>query len=218
MTTKTAVLSALTTALVLALPIYAAAHGNRPRPRMLYLDHIDAQVQVLVSSDQGLHLTLDDGARWQWVCEDIIGYDVYTFGIAGTAADPKERTWLAGGIGLTQDSPPAEIDGLYLSQDGGCNWTPATGILEGHWTSVIAVNPDAPDEVLVGTQHSTKPNGVAISEDAGATWTWTELRDLQGEAANRKRWINGMVRAGDAQVVYASSAHALHTSLDGGNT
>ena len=206
--------------LVGAAPDQAGAHGFRPLPRMLYQEPSDERVQVLVSSDQGLHLTLDGGGSWYWVCEDIIGYDVFSFAMAGPESeDPRTRTWIAGGIGQTQEGEAQDIDGVYLSRDGGCNWSPAGGALAGQWTSVIRVHPERPEEILVATQHASMGNGVAISEDSGESWSWTALTDIEGELFSRRRWVNGMVRAASApDVVYASSTNALHTSTDGGRT
>ncbi|MEO1271566.1 MAG: hypothetical protein AAFX99_26025, partial [Myxococcota bacterium] len=207
--------------LVGAVADVADAHGLRPIPRMLYQEPNDDDLQVLVSSDQGLHLTQDGGDTWYWVCEDIIGSDVYAFSVAGPVVEDatEPRTWIAGGIGQTQGGQPQDIDGVYLSQDAGCNWTPATGALAGQWASVILTHPERLDEVLVATQHANRTNGVAITEDGGQTWVWTELEGIDGVLFARNRWVNAMVRASaDPEVVYASTTNAMHTSTDGGRT
>jgi len=188
-------------------------HGTRPVARTVYAPTHQPDFVTLVSSDLGLHISFDGGETFYWMCEDIIGYDVQTFAVAGPVnADVRQRTWLAGGQGITVAADPVHVDGIYISHDGGCNWTPPGGVLAGQWVSAISVHPDRLDEVLVSTQHVEKPNGVAISSDAGATWEWTELRD-------QTRLINAMLRApSDPERVYAAAEDRIWRSDDGGHT
>jgi MYXO-CTERM domain-containing protein len=192
----------------------AYAHGGQPVPRSLYVDPFDHNMQTLVSSDLGLHTSPDGGETWHWICEDIVGFDVRDFALAGSGELPaSERVWLSGGVGITQGEAAGEyVDGLYLSEDGGCNWSPVGGILAGQWVGVISVDPAQPEVVVVATRHINLPNGVAYSEDSGRTWQWSNID-------SEDRELKSMVRApGNSAVLYASATQKLLRSEDGGRT
>lgn len=199
--------------LLLGGGVGAQEHGTVPIARSVYVDQAEPGFRALVSSDLGLHVTWDRWATSFWVCEDIIGYDVETFALAGEpTGDPRERVWLAGGPGATLDEVPVPVDGLWRSVNGGCDWAPVGGVMAGQWARRLLVHPERPSEVLVATQHFEKPNGVAISEDAGATWRWTGLEGVEQR-------LNGLVRApSDPSRLYASAPHGLWRSEDGGAT
>lgn len=192
----------------------AWAHGGQPIPRAIYTDPLQDDLRALISSDLGLHISTDAGATWYWLCEDVVGFDVQAFALAGPPADdPRQRVWLAGGVGLGQGELAGEfVPGLYRSTDGGCNWSPVAGDVDQQWTAALSVNPDNPNEVVVATRHINLDNGLAISEDAGATWRWSSVKD-------EPRYFTTLVRApGNPQVLYAANAAYLLRSLDGGRT
>ena len=197
-------------ALVLSsTPLYA--HGGRPIPRKLYVDPA-GQLMAVVSSDLGLHVTEDGGETWYWICEDIIGFDVRDFALVGEATgDVAGRVWLAGGTGITQDEEPVFVPGLYSSTDGGCNWSVVDGGFGGQWASGISVHPGLPNHVVVTTDHTSMPNGIARSEDGGASWTWV--------VADQETKLGTLYRAeSDPEVLYASATTHLLRSDDGGRT
>ncbi len=201
--------------MVLGICGTALAHGGNPIPRKFYQDPLNQDVQVVVSSDQGLHLSEDGGDTWYWICEDIIGFDVLDFALAGPVTDnPADRVWLAGGLGLAEGERAGEfVPGLYRSTDGGCNWQPTQGAMTDQWASAISVNPQAPDEVVVTTTHLNLPNGIAFSEDAGLNWSWTNVEGLEDTS------FTTLLRAtSDPQRLYASSDRYLLRSTDGGRT
>lgn len=188
----------------------AQAHGGQPRARGLFTDPVGGgELLAVVSTDLGLHVSRDGGQSWYWICEDATSFDVMDFALAGSpTGDPAARVWLAGGIGLNDDGEV--IPGLYASQDGGCNWEPVGGALERQWISALSVHPEAHSEVLAASAHSELPNGVALSQDAGLTWAWTGLADLQEP-------VTSLLRApSDPEVVYASTRGGIWRSGDGG--
>ena len=189
----------------------AWGHGGRPVPRKIYNDPA-GQLQAVVSSDLGLHVTEDEGNTWFWICEDIVGFDVVDFGLAGTVgASASDRVWLAGGTGITQDVEPVFVSGLYRSTDGGCNWQPAGGGFGEQWTSGLSVNPQRPGRVVVTTDHTAMSNGIAVSDDGGLTWTWAiEGRDTK---------FGTLFRApSDPDVLYATATSSIVRSDDDGAT
>ncbi len=199
---------------VVAVSASAWAHGGRPVPRKIYVDPDNSDNQALVSSDLGLHVTSDGGQSWFWICEDIVGFDVQTFALAGRSGGaPADRVWLAGGIGITDGVDAGRyVPGLHRSLDGGCNWAPTEGILATQWVSSISVDPDDPDKIVVTTRHLLEPNGIALSDDAGASWRWSNVEGL-----NRR--LNSLTRApSDPSILYASSTTELWRSEDGGQT
>jgi MYXO-CTERM domain-containing protein len=144
-----------------------------------------------------------------------VGYDVLAFELAGEVTqDPRERVWLAGGEGISDRAEDVGkvVPGMYRSVDGGCNWGPVGGALEGQWVSALSVDPEAPNVVIAGTRHNAMPNGIAVSQDAGATWAWTNAQGLP-------RKVNSLLRApSDPRRLYASSSDRLWRSSDGGLT
>jgi hypothetical protein len=186
------------------------SHGGRPVPRKFYVDG-HGQLQAVLSSDLGIHVTEDDGDSWYWICEDAVGFDVRDFALAGALGDRAgDRVWLVGGAGGDPEGDPA-FSGLYRSRDGGCNWEGLVGDFGGHWVSGISVNPDQPSRVIVTTNHPSTPNGIALSDDAGDTWSWV----IQG----RETRIGSLVRTpSDPSVVYAAATSHLLVSEDDGLT
>lgn len=204
-------LSLLSVGLILFSSGVAAAHGGRPVPRKLFVDPA-GQLQAVVSSDLGLHVSEDEGDTWLWICEDIIGYDVRDFGLTGSpGGSAGDRVWLAGGTGITQDDEPVFVSGLYRSLDGGCNWEPVGGGFGEQWTSALSVNPDQPNRVIVTTDHTAMPNGIAVSDDGGTTWDWV----IEGSETK----FGSLLRApSNPNILYASSTSALVRSEDDGAT
>jgi hypothetical protein len=170
------------------------------------------QLETVVSSDLGLHVSEDGGESWYWICEDIIGFDVVAFGLTGEAgASAGDRVWLAGGTGITQDEEPMFISGLYRSVDGGCNWEAVGGGFGEQWTSGLSVNPTAPSRVVVTTDHTMMPNGIALSDDGGATWRWP----VEGSETK----LGTLLRApSDPNVLYATATTAILRSRDDGES
>jgi photosystem II stability/assembly factor-like uncharacterized protein len=187
-------------------------HEGAAKPRSLYQDEVSQGFRAWLSSDVGLHLSLNGGKSWRWVCEDLFGGDVRSFALAGEdQGDVRQRVWLVGSFGRDLETR-APLPGLYLSTDGGCSWDQPQGALRGRWVSALSVSPQAPNEVLAGSADLTGDNGVALSTDAGRSWRWTSIKGVAGP-------LRSILRApSDPKVVYAATRRRAWRSQDGGRT
>jgi hypothetical protein len=185
-------------------------HEGEARPQQFFFDEGVGELKALLSSDVGLHVSQGEG--WYQICEDLFGGDVRSFALAGAASgDPRRRAWLVGSFGrsLPDRSPRA---GFFRSVDGGCSWSEPEGALKGRWVSAISTRRERPEEVLAASADLTGGNGVALSEDAGASWSWTGLRGVSGP-------VEVLLRApSDGARVYASWRRGAWRSEDGGRS
>jgi hypothetical protein len=131
----------------------ASANGRYPAANQLVVAPSDART-LLLRATFGFLLSHDDGATWDWICEDAVGY-------AGQQ-DPAVGV-TAGGSLLS-----GSFEGLSVSLDGGCNWAFAAGGLQN--VVDLAVHPDAPQQAVAVS------NAFAGSSDAGNLYrsqVWT---------------------------------------------
>ena len=96
--------------------------------------------------------------------------------------------------------------GLYLSEDGGRNWT-AIPEMRGQSVRSLARSPSQPDEIVAGTLQ-----GVFRSNDNGAHWSQispvgsTEIHEIESLA----------IDPNDPNVIYAGTWHLPWKTVDGG--
>jgi hypothetical protein len=141
------------------------------------------------------------------------------FGIFKTINGAADR-WLiaSGGIknavhALAVDPVDASIAyagtdaGLFKTTDGGTQWTKVPALPAGRFSSVV-VAPSARNVVYVGSGDG----GVAVSTDAGATWTIGDLRVPAGALAVDP-FVPTTAYAGS---VRGSNAFVARVSADGG--
>jgi photosystem II stability/assembly factor-like uncharacterized protein len=119
----------------------------------------------------GLWYTHNNGTSFTPVMDNS-----QTQNIGDIAVDWKTNTiWVGTGENNASRSSYAGI-GLLKSQDGGASWQPM-GFNEAHHFGKIEINPNNPDEVVVGVVgHLYTPNperGVYKTTDGGKTWEQT---------------------------------------------
>jgi hypothetical protein len=190
----------------------ARANGRYPAANQLVLAPGDPRVLVLRTTF-GILVSHDEGAHWDWVCEDAVGY-----GEAGTGdEDPA--------IAVTQSLAilAGTQEGLAVSPDTGCSWAFAPNI--GPWATDVALRRDQPGSALAlaRTVVATPIDGGAtvspalfLTSDDGATWApygtalgeffWPTTVDV-APSDHRRTYLGGIhVTAGIPQAVLVASA------------
>lgn len=119
----------------------------------------------------GLWYTANNGTTFTPVMDNSP-----TQNIGDIAVDWKNNTlWVGTGENNASRSSYAGI-GLLKSEDGGRSWQ-LTGLEDAHHFGKIEINPNNPNEVVVGvTGHLYSPNtqrGVFKTQDGGQTWEQT---------------------------------------------
>jgi len=132
--------------------------------------------------------SIDRGASWQDVPNDLPGLDLHAFAV--DPADPEHAWTFAAGFGLFETADGGRH--WELRQAG--NWGVLTAYDQGERTVLVAVGPD----------------GLASSADSGASW---EPLAYPGAPL-----AGGIAAASDGSVLYAASSAGLRRSRDGGRS
>lgn len=136
----------------------ASANGRFPAANHISL-HPSDPAQLFVRTTFGLLVSRDAGAKFEWLCESLVGY--------GGAIDPAVQMLHDGSLSV------ALFDGLRVSRDGGCSFQAAPP-LEGQFVIDLAVDRDVAGSAVALT--STGIDGdkfyvqVFETTDSGATW------------------------------------------------
>ncbi len=149
---------------------------------------------MLVLSDQGLYRVSDDGTTWVSLNGDLSSGLSYSVAVTGSTILARQQdfslvesvdggaTWAmapsAGGEDgdvVVDPNDPTHVyglgtfDGLTVSDDGGRTWRVVDSVSAfAPGVETIAVAPTTPSTVYVASG-----TGVAVSRDAGATWSPT---------------------------------------------
>ncbi len=122
---------------------------------------------IVARTTFGLLPSVDDGATWHWICEDVLALP------AIMVADPEIA--LTAGGGLVAGTPAPYELGLSVSSDLGCNWGCAATFSNAAVQDVV-LRSLSPHSVLAILGGSLGPDGGIIasqvyeSKDDGATW------------------------------------------------
>lgn len=113
----------------------------------------------------------------------------------------------------------APAGGLWKSIDGGITWTTNTDMLPNLGVSAIAIDPQHPDTMYIGTGDrdagDTYAIGVLKSTDGGQTWNTTGL----SWSVNLQRRITGLhINPKNTQEVVAATRSGMYRSANGGIT
>jgi hypothetical protein len=170
----------------------------------------------------GVLPSVDDGATWRWMCEDVLAFP------QNMTVDP-ELALTAGGA-LVEGVPLPYQLGLSVSTDLGCNWSCAGGPLADRQIADIVLRPGSPHSVLALLSGTLTADGgglpaqVARSTDDGASWT---TLGTPFDASDSTLAVSSIdVSKSDAARIYVSATRgygpmrkaALFVSADDGAT
>ncbi len=173
----------------------------------------------------GLWYTSNNGTTFEPVLDTA-----ETINVGDIAVDWKNRTiWVGTGENNSSRSSYAGI-GILKSTDNGKSWK-NVGLQDSHHIGRIVINPNNPDEVVVGvTGHlysSNEERGIYKTTDGGNTWNKTLF------VANQTGIIDLAYAPGNFNVMYAAAwdkdrkawnfrgngkASGIYKSTDAGNT
>ena len=150
--------------------------------------------------------TENGGDSWNVIGAGLPTGDIAFVSVEHDPHDP-ERIWVgAGPGGVFHDTGPSSLvgEGLWISEDGGENFSQATGLPEGLHVLNIAFDPHQQSRLLVATHM-----GLYRSEDDGASWTCV----VPGESIGGVVWHPELKGA-----ALASHGTSVWVSMDGGET
>jgi len=107
------------------------------------------------TASQGVFVSSDGGMTWAPARNGLPYVGASFKPVWGLASEPRSSTTL---YAATQA-------GVFKTSDGGSTWASLPGSPAGGYSGIVAVDPNTPDTVLVGS------GGIFRSTDGGATWT-----------------------------------------------
>jgi len=159
-------------------------------------------MNLYLGTDDGLAAFEGQREEWRPRYLRLQGHKVTAVAVAG------QRLW----AGTTES--------LWRSLDGGANWSPVDTGLDACHVRALAVFPDTPETLLIGTE----PAAVLVSRDDGGTWVEAadvaQLRDAHGWSlpySPAAGCIRGFTLAG-ARVYAAAEVGGVLRSDDAGAT
>jgi MYXO-CTERM domain-containing protein len=169
----------------------AQANGAFPESYQLILP-ADRPQQVVLGTNFGLIISDDDGATWNWTCEQeaTLSGSMYV-----TSAPPNDRFFSL--------SP---LLGLAYSDDASCTWKTSTGTVERVITTDFFPDPTNPQRVLAlgASPDPTQPSEVLPSDDGGATFKESIFTGPEGAT-----FAGVEIARSDPQTIYV----AMYTSV-----
>jgi hypothetical protein len=142
------------------LSLLILAHGNYPLAYQIAEKPGDP-TQLAGGTTFGLVVSHDEGATWQWVCEEAIGYTML-----------EQPKWYIGADGTIFG---ASFTGLFTSHDQGCTWSTAVEFRDAGASDIINTG----SAMFAVSARFGVLNGVWRSMDMGATW---QLLDAHSES------------------------------------
>lgn len=139
------------------------------RTRALVIDPADPNVMYAAGVSGGIWKTINAGARWEPIGDDLINIAVNSL-----VLHPHDRNVLYAGTGegyfretVRGTALPLRGNGIFVSRDAGATWEqlPSTANENFHWVNDLVISTHDPDRVYAATR-----TGVWRSPDGGATW------------------------------------------------
>lgn len=194
-----------------------------------------ADVAINPEDDSEWYVAVGSGGVWKTTNAGITFEPVFddegVFSTGCVTIDPHnpQRVWVGTGENLG-GRHFSWGDGVYLSEDGGANWT-NMGLPQSEHVSKIIVHPDDANVVWVASQgplwSSGGERGVYKSTDGGKTWTktlgegeWTGATELHIDPRNPDRLYAATWDRHRTVAAYMGGGPgtALYRSEDGGET
>jgi MYXO-CTERM domain-containing protein len=164
-----------TVACVLLAGRPALANGRFPASNQILFSPTDPNY-VITRATYGILPSHDNGATWQFICEDALGLSLLITAPYDPALGLTKNNALLAAF-TTELRYGAPFLGLDLSTDMGCSWSCIGGPLAKQAVSDLVVRPDAPDVVLAVTSTQLQQDAgggtssqVFESTDDGSTW------------------------------------------------
>ena len=187
---------------------WRAATRGVPGMKVTSLISIPGQPEtVCAGTDDGFAISMDAGQTWVGrniglAPKQAAGEPTSRIEVAALIADPQHRGTIVLAL-LGQ--------GLYISSDEGLHWTSMRPGPETPWIDSLAWDASA-GRIYAGTDTA----GVAVSQDAGATWSasgkgLSSVLSVAGAVGSIATTVDGTVYAGTA-------ARGVGRSIDGGVT
>jgi photosystem II stability/assembly factor-like uncharacterized protein len=124
------------------------------------VSQVDPSIVIAGSGDGKVHISTNDGQTWQ-----DISAGLPTRWVTKVAADPFDQQTIYATIsGFRWDEP---LPHVFKSTNLGSAWTDITGNLPEFPVNDIALDPDLPGHIIVGTDA-----GVYGTTDGGQYWYW----------------------------------------------
>ena len=107
--------------------------------------------------------------------------------------------------------------GLWKTTNNGNTWTPLTDDLPTPGVSGIAINPQNPEQIYIGTGDADATDsygiGVLVSEDGGETWSTT---GLSWPLDDNIRVHKLMMHPNDPDILFAATSQGFWKTVNGG--
>jgi hypothetical protein len=156
-----------------------SSHANGRFPASLDVKFQKDNDQLILSSMTfGLLVSKDDGATFEWICEDAINYSG-NFNPDYEVADDGAIFATTNGRSRQIGEPDAGTPdprlnpALRVSRDNGCTWNAVPGALANAVVGSVEIGPDG--KVWAATAEAGKPNDVYISDNNGTSFSPTGL-------------------------------------------
>ena len=171
------------------------AHGERPRVTHLSISPSYPDSIFALTDTQGIFADLKRG--FSWLCEDAVHAGAATRGIL--VSGDRNQHWLI-----------ATADGLFTSDDRGCNFSRVAGPLSTHDLAGLWTHPDTPTLFTAG---GSVPMGYDVFRSPGHGQGWTALGLALTGRIRTLLWSRV-----DADRLYVHHRDGILRSVDDGNT
>ncbi|MDI9257877.1 T9SS type A sorting domain-containing protein [Flavobacterium sedimenticola] len=161
------------------------------------------------SSFYRVYYTTNGGVSWNTIYSSVDNNSISVNSVAISTNNPQ-RVYIARGIG-----PEENYGGLLVSDNAGQTWTEK---LVGITVDPIAINPQNPNDLLIGTDASADSENVYRSNDGGLTWesiaiNWEDYvtNNIVHIAFNPSN-VNAIVVCEENQVIITNDNFQTHTN------